>query len=80
MDDSWMAIPICALIFVGMPWVILHYITQWRKGSSLSVEDEHLLDDMYETARKLEDRMMTIERIIAADHPNWKPENKGDTL
>jgi phage shock protein B len=78
MDDSFLAIPIIAIIFVGLPWVVLHYITQWKKGPSLSVEDEHLLDDMYETARKLEDRMNTIERIIAADHPNWKSDTKGD--
>lgn len=24
-------------------------------------------------ARRLEDRVMTVERIIAADNPDWKP-------
>ena len=35
-------------------------------------EDENLLDELHDIARRLEDRMTTIERIIAADDPNWK--------
>jgi phage shock protein B len=35
-------------------------------------EDEALLDQMYETARRLEERLGTVERIIAADHPDFR--------
>ena len=59
-------------IFIGMPWIILHYITKWKQAKVLTVDDENLLDDMHETARRLEDRVITIERILAADNPNWK--------
>jgi phage shock protein B len=72
MDDSFLAIPIIAIIFVGMPWVVLHYMTLWRKSPTLTAEDEHLLDDLYESARRMEERLATVERIIAADNPNWK--------
>lgn len=60
------------ILFIGLPWLVLHYITQWKKTSSLTGEDEKLLDEMHYTARRLEDRLNTIERIIAADHPEWK--------
>jgi phage shock protein B len=59
-------------IFVGLPWLILHYTTKWRQAKTLTREDENLLDALYETARRLEDRVITVERIMAAENPNWK--------
>jgi phage shock protein B len=59
-------------IFIGLPWMILHYMTKWRSGRGISVEDERLLDELHETARLLDSRLDSIERIITADHPNWK--------
>jgi phage shock protein B len=53
-----------------MPWIILHYITQWKKQTAtISREDENLLDELYETARRLDDRLHSIERIVAAETP-----------
>ncbi|HMT43410.1 MAG TPA: envelope stress response membrane protein PspB [Chakrabartia sp.] len=67
-------IPIMAIacIFIGLPWLILHYVTQWKKGANLTREDENLLDELYDMARHLEDRVETIERIMTADNPDWK--------
>jgi phage shock protein B len=60
-------------LFIGMPWLILHYITRWKQQApSMTGEDENLLDDMFTTARRLEERLQTIERIIAADHPDFR--------
>ena len=60
-------------IFIGLPWLILHYITQWKRAGGISVQDENLLDEMHDLARRLEDRVNTIERIVAADHPDFRP-------
>ncbi len=73
MEDSLVPIFVCAILFIGLPWIILHYVTQWRKASSLSVEDENLLDELHDTARRLDDRLRSIERIIAADNPDFRP-------
>ena len=59
-------------LFIGFPWLIFHYVTKWKQAKVLTVDDENLLDDMHETARRLEDRVITIERILAADNPNCK--------
>jgi phage shock protein B len=72
MDDAFLAIPSVAILFVGMPWVILHYVTKWRQAPKITNEDEKLLDELYSLARRLEDRLGTVERIIAADHPEWR--------
>ena len=69
MEDILVPIIVCALLFVGMPWVILHYVTKWKQAAGLSVEDENLLDELHMIARRLDERMNSIERIIEADHP-----------
>ena len=72
MEDTLVPIFVVGIIFIGLPWILLHYVTQWRKAGSLSVEDENLLDELHETARRLDERLCTIERIITADNPDWK--------
>jgi phage shock protein B len=59
-------------IFIALPWIVFHYITQWKKAGSLTAEDEQLLDGLNETARRLDDRLGTIERIMTADNPGWR--------
>lgn len=63
---------VLGILFIGLPWIILHYITRWKQSASLTGEDEKLLDELHYTARRLEDRLNTIERIVSADHPEWK--------
>ena len=72
MEDILVPIVIVGILFIGLPWVILHYVTQWKRARGLSVEDENLLDELHETARRLDDRLRSIERIVAADAPDWK--------
>lgn len=72
MEDILVPIIVVPAIFLGMPWIILHYITKWKQAKVLTVDDENLLDDLHDTARRLEERLVTIERIMAADNPNWK--------
>lgn len=59
-------------LFLGLPWLIFHYITKWKSQASITREDEKLLDELHELARRLEDRMLTIERIMAAENPRWR--------
>ncbi len=69
MEDVFLPIVICGFLFVAMPWIILHYVTQWKKQSGISHADENLLEELYDTARRLDDRLHSIERIMAADTP-----------
>ena len=59
-------------LFIGLPWMIFHYITRWKSAATLTGEDEKMLDELHELARRLEDRMVTIERIMAAENPAWR--------
>ena len=73
MNDFLIPVSICGMLFVILPWLIFHYVTQWKKNASLTIEDENLLDELHALARRLEDRMRTIERIVAADSPSFRP-------
>ncbi len=68
-------IPLTAVlaIFVGLPWMILHYITKWKTGATLTNGDEALLEELYQLARRLDQRMDTVERLVASDNPEFKP-------
>jgi phage shock protein B len=63
---------IVPILFIGLPWLIFHYVTKWKTAKTLTSEDENLLDELHELARRLDDRMLTIERIIQAENPNWR--------
>ncbi len=72
MEEVLIPIIVCGILFVAFPWLIFHYITKWKTAKVLTSEDENLLDDLHELARRLDDRMLTIERIIQAENPNWR--------
>ncbi|MBY0583102.1 MAG: envelope stress response membrane protein PspB [Sphingomonas sp.] len=72
MEAVIIAPAVIAILFIGLPWLIFHYVTRWKQIGSLTGEDEKLLDELHFTARRLEDRLNTIERIVSADHPDWK--------
>lgn len=67
-------VPLIAIlaIFIGMPWLFLHYRMKSKQNRSLSIEDERMLDELHQAALRLEDRMQTIERIMSVDNPNWR--------
>jgi len=72
--DANFVIPFTAviLLFIGLPWLIFHYVTKWKTAKTITMQDEDLLDELYDLSRRLEDRMMTIERIVQAENPNWR--------
>jgi phage shock protein B len=72
MDEIFLPIIILGILFIGFPWVLFHYITKWKTASSITTEDENLLDELHDLARRLDDRMLTIERIVQAENPNWR--------
>ena len=59
-------------LFIGLPWLIFHYITRWKTAATLTTDDEKLMEELYDLARRLDDRMCSIERIMTAENPNWR--------
>lgn len=72
MDDILIPIIAITTIFIGLPWLVFHYVTKWKQAPRITDEDEQLLDELYHFARRLEDRVQTVERIVAADNPDFR--------
>jgi phage shock protein B len=72
MEDILVPILIVGILFLGLPWIIFHYVTKWKSSATLTGEDEKLLDELHDMARRLDDRMCTIERIMTAENPTWR--------
>ena len=61
------------IILLGLPWIILHYITKWKTAATITTDDEVLLDELYQLAKRLDERMDTVERLVASDSPEFEP-------
>jgi phage shock protein B len=67
---------IVAIVVIGLPWLVMHYVTRWKTAPSLTDDDEELLSELHNLARKLEERLETVERLVAAEHPDFRPDSK----
>ena len=65
-------IGILALGVVAPIAIVMHYLTKWREMKTLSGDDERLLEDLWQTAQKLERRIDTLETILDKEAPDWR--------
>ncbi|QDH34248.1 envelope stress response membrane protein PspB [Porphyrobacter sp. YT40] len=66
-------IMVVGMLFIGLPWVILHYMTKWKTAATITSDDEVLLEELYNLAKRLDERMDTVERLVASDDPAFTP-------
>jgi phage shock protein B len=66
------AVMAIAILFIGLPWLVLHYMTKWKTAGTITNDDEELLEELYALAKRLDDRMDTVERLVASDDPDFK--------
>jgi phage shock protein B len=66
-------IAVVSIFVVGPVLFLIHYITKWKTAPRLTNDDEVILDELYQVARRLDERMDTVERLVAADNPDFKP-------
>ena len=52
--------------------IVMHYLTKWREMKTLSGDDERLLEDLWQTAQKLERRIDTLKTILDKEAPDWR--------
>ena len=75
MDEVFIPLIAIVTLFIGLPWLVFHYITRWKTAATLSGSDEKLLDELHDAARRLDDRLLTIERIMTAENPEWRQQS-----
>lgn len=60
------------LAVVAPIWIISHYVTKNKLGKGLTPEDEAMLSEIWESAKKMEERIHTLERILDDQSPGWR--------
>ncbi|MEL6238834.1 MAG: envelope stress response membrane protein PspB [Pseudomonadota bacterium] len=73
MLDDLVPIFVVGMLFIGLPWIILHYVTRWKTAATITSDDEVLLEELYNLAKRLDERMDTVERLVASDDPSFTP-------
>ena len=72
MEDVLIPVLVVGILFLGLPWLVFHYVTKWKQSATITGADEKLLDELFDLARRLDDRLCSIERIMTAENPNWR--------
>lgn len=61
------------LLTVCFPlWIVFHYITKWKTSKGLTPEDEKMLSEIWESSSSMEERIVTLERILDIEAPSWR--------
>ena len=70
MDPEFL-IPLVAIVslFIVFPGTVFHYITLWRKQKTLEPDDERMLEDLWRSAKRMERRSETLEKLVDS-HPD----------
>ncbi len=52
--------------------IVFHYITKWKTTKGLSMEDERMLEDLWENAQRMESRINSLETILDKTSADWR--------
>ena len=67
------AVSVIFVAFVLPLWIVFHYATRWRASRGLAAQDEKVLADLWETARRMEERLENLERAMGPDPQTRTP-------
>lgn len=68
-------IGIALIVFIAVPaplFIILYFITEWKRSREISGGDEKLLEDLWLLSQRLEERMESLETILDSEMPEWR--------
>ena len=68
---SELAIILCLTVVVPLV-IVLHFITKWKQSREISGDDEKMLEDMYVMSQRVEERIVTLEKILDDELPDWR--------
>ena len=60
------------LVIVLPLGLILHYVTKWKTSKGLSNEDERMLEELWESAQRMESRINALETILDNEVADWR--------
>lgn len=72
MSALFLAIPLTLFVLFVLPiWLWLHYSNR-SAGGGLSQNEQQRLMQLTDEAKRMRERLQTLEAILDAEHPNWR--------
>jgi phage shock protein B len=72
MSDNLTALLGCFIVICVPVWLGLHYTSKARTTRHLNAQDAEAFENLSQTAARMEQRMIKLERILDAEVPNWR--------
>lgn len=70
---KFMFVPtILFMVIVAPIWITMHYRSVNRSSRHLNREDQAQLEQMLLTVDRLSERIVTLESLLDAQHPQWR--------
>lgn len=76
---EYLFVPLIVFLVVVVPlWLLFHYLTKWKQmkqgepGQGRVAVDKQELIRLRDTARRLEQRLDSLEKILDAESPGWR--------
>ena len=66
---------IALIVFLVIPaplFIVLYFITRWKQSREISGGDEIMLEDLWEMARRFDERLESLETILDHESPEWR--------
>ena len=75
-EDFFLITMILSLTVVAPIWLTFHYVTRWRSTKTLTGEDEKMLQTLWDSASKMEARIISLDRILDAEAPGRRGQHR----
>ncbi len=73
MGSSLASLAVVLFLVIVLPlFIVLHFITRWKQAREISGDDEQMLEELYALSQRMEDRLLTLERILDDERPEWR--------
>jgi phage shock protein B len=66
---------IALIVFLAIPapiFIVLYFISKWKQSRELSGSDEQMLEDLWASSQRLEERLEALETILDNEAPEWR--------
>lgn len=71
--EEAVAIGLVVFVVVVLPLVvILHYVTKWKSTKGLSIEEQQMLEDLWEGSERIQRRLDVLETILDEKSAEWR--------
>ena len=68
--EELLSLAVILFLTIALPiYIVMHFVTKWKQTREYSRDDEQMLEDLWLMSQRLDERLETLERILANDLP-----------